>query len=124
MVHKFFLIYHNIILFKCFTMSIDSENKFATKDGNKLRIRVSTYLLFGVYTRLTRNRGRPSTFYCHLTVCVFYLYFQEHPWTVEAFSLCMFYFSRLSERSPMEQRAPAQGSSRDQCIRGPSTGAT
>ena len=38
-------------------------------------------------------------------------------WAVEAFSLCMFLFStKLSEWSPMERRAPAQGSSRDQRI--------
>ena len=29
------------------------------------------------------------------------------------------YFFRPSKRSPMEQRAPAKGSSRDQCTRGP-----
>ena len=33
-------------------------------------------------------------------------------WAVEAFSLCMFLSSsKLSEWSPMERRAPAQGSS-------------
>ena len=38
-------------------------------------------------------------------------------WAVEAFSLCMFLSStKLSEWSPMERRAPAQGSSRDQRI--------
>ena len=42
-------------------------------------------------------------------------------WKVEAFSLCMVFTSpQLSERSPMECRAPAQSSSRDQCTRGPS----
>ena len=38
-------------------------------------------------------------------------------WAVEAFLLCMFLTStKLSEWSPMERRAPAQGSSRDQRI--------
>ena len=35
---------------------------------------------------------------------------------VEAFSLCVFTSTKISEWSPMEQRAPAQGSSQDQCI--------
>ena len=43
-------------------------------------------------------------------------------WKVRAFSLCMvFTSSRLSRAVPMEQRAPAQSSSRDQCTRGPSS---
>ena len=37
-------------------------------------------------------------------------------WEVEAFSLCVFTSTKISEWSPMERRAPAQGSSRDQCI--------
>ena len=37
-------------------------------------------------------------------------------WAVEAFSLCVFTSTKISEWSPMERRAPAQGSSRDQCI--------
>ena len=42
-------------------------------------------------------------------------------WKVEAFSLCMVFTSpNSSKRSPMERRAPAQGSSRDRCTRGPS----
>ena len=46
-------------------------------------------------------------------------------WNIEAFSLCMFLTStKLSEWSPMEQRAPAQGSSWDQCTWGPSSGTT
>ena len=54
---------------------------------------------------LKRVRGR-----------VFYSYFRTS-WNIGAFSLCMFLSStKLSEWSPMEQRAPAQGSSRDQCI--------
>ena len=45
-----------------------------------------------------------------------YSYFQTS-WNIEAFSLCMFLTStKLSEWSPMERRAPAQSSSRDQCI--------
>ena len=36
-------------------------------------------------------------------------------WAAEAFSLCVFTSTKLSERSPMERRAPAQSSSRDQC---------
>ena len=48
--------------------------------------------------------------------CVFYSYFRTS-WNIEAFSLCMFLTStKLSEWSSMERRAPAQGSSRDQCI--------
>ena len=44
---------------------------------------------------------------------------------IEAFSLCMFLTStKLTEWSPMERRAPAQDSSRDQCIRDPSSGTT
>ena len=36
---------------------------------------------------------------------------------IEAFSLCFVFTStEISEWSPMERRAPAQGSSRDQCI--------
>ena len=45
-------------------------------------------------------------------------------WEVEAFSLCVFTSTKISEWSPMERRAPAQGSSRDQCTRGPSSGTT
>ena len=53
-----------------------------------------------------------------------YSYFRMS-WNIEAFSLCMFLTStKLSEWSPMERRAPAQGLSRDQCIRGPSSGTT
>ena len=41
----------------------------------------------------------------------------ECPRNIEAFSLCMFLTStKLSEWSPMERRALAQGSSQDQCI--------
>ena len=59
-----------------------------------------------------------------LSARVFYSYFRTS-WNIEAFSLCMFLTStKLSERSPMERRAPAQGSSRDQCIWGPSSGTT
>ena len=36
----------------------------------------------------------------------------------------LLYFPKLSEWSPMERRALAQGSSRDQCISGPSPGTT
>ena len=44
---------------------------------------------------------------------------------IEAFSLCFVFTStKISEWSPMERRAPAQGSSRDQCIRDPSSGTT
>ena len=51
-----------------------------------------------------------------------YSYFQAS-WNIEAFSLCMFLTStKLTEWSPMERRAPAKSSSRDQCIRGPSSG--
>ena len=32
-------------------------------------------------------------------------------WAVEAFSLCAFTSTKISEWSPMERRAPAQGSS-------------
>ena len=56
-------------------------------------------------------------------VWLFELYYSFTPtanaesWAVEAFSLCMFLSStKLSEWSPMERRAPAQGSSRDQRI--------
>ena len=37
-------------------------------------------------------------------------------WAVEAFLLCVFTSTKISEWSPMERRAPAQSSSRDQCI--------
>ena len=49
---------------------------------------------------------------------VFFLYsYFRTSWNIEVCSLCMFLSStKLSEWSPMERRAPAQGSSRDQRI--------
>ena len=58
---------------------------------------------------------------CSNCVRVFYPYFQGF---VEGRSLLVvygFYFFRPSERSPMERRASAQGSSRDWHTRGPSS---
>ena len=59
-----------------------------------------------------------------LTDCVFYPYFQGF---MEGRSLLVVYVftsPNSPERSPMERRAPAQSSSRDQCTRGPSSGTT
>ena len=60
----------------------------------------------------------------HSSDCVFYPYFQGFMEGRSLLVVYVFYFSRLSERSPMERRAPAQSSSRDQCTRGPSSGTT
>ena len=37
-------------------------------------------------------------------------------WAVEAFSLCFYFYQKSLRGSPIERRAPAQSSSRDQCI--------
>ena len=76
----------------------------------------SMYFSKSISTRISTDPG-------HGTRTCVELYYSFTPtanaesWAVEAFSLCMFLSStKLSEWSPMERRAPAQGSSRDQRI--------
>ena len=56
--------------------------------------------------------------------CVFYPYFQGFMEVRSLLVVYVFTSSNSPERSPMERRTPAQGSSRDQCTRGPSSGTT
>ena len=58
-------------------------------------------------------------------VVAYFSYYSYSQWFLGSRSLLVvFYFYPISERSPMEWRAPAQGSSRDQCTWGPSSGTT
>ena len=70
-------------------------------------------------TRISTDPGH-GTRILFLALLLFYFLTptaNAESWAVEAFSLCMFLTStKLSEWSPMELRAPAQGSSQDQCI--------
>ena len=69
----------------------------------------SMYFCKSIPTRISTDPGHGTRI-----DCVFYPYFQGS-WKIEAFLLCIvFTATKLSEWSPMERRAPAQGSSRDQ----------
>ena len=75
----------------------------------------SMYFQVSVPTRISTDPGHGTRIVSgHCPILT--LTANAESWAVEAFSLCVFTSTKISEWSPMERRAPAQGSSRDQCI--------
>ena len=89
----------------------DSKNLECLQKSRKLMEKEGLIIKEDTGERKTQDASSVEDYYPFFTPTA-----NAESWAVEAFSLCVFTSTKISEWSPMERRAPAQGSSRDQCI--------